>query len=142
MTTPINTRTAAGARQRREELMVEGRALADRNGDLAGDDLERFEEIEAELEDLAKIERMARGLADGSLGVERGDGAPQVMTRTDPWSGDLTRLRHEPDVRQRAATAAERMELGTDAQRQAATELVERSGPDVAEHVVLTAQPA
>lgn len=113
---------------RKNELMTEARTLASRSDNLAGEDLERFEDIEAELDALRErdetMQRLERAVANGD--TVSGDGAgggPTFHVRKDPWQDDGPETAHE--VRSRALTAVEQWDAD-DTLKQGATRTIER----------------
>lgn len=123
---------------RHDDLTAEARRILDRDdGPLTSDERDRLAAIETELDDL-KVRRQA--VDNFEAGAFESTDAPQIIRRTDPWSGgDLNRAEGS-DLRSRALTATELM-AGDDASREAAYKVVERNGDAVARWALTASQP-
>lgn len=130
---PAEYGTADKVKARTAALVDEARTLT--RDDLTGDDVTRFEAIEAELDELRRhgdlLDRVAR-VASNPANVESGDGTvnagPQIVRRAaDPWQA---RDNGSPDdLHERALVAAERM-AGEDTARTRTGELLEAAAAD------------
>jgi hypothetical protein len=90
----LNGLQPAELRERRNALMLEGRELSG-SGELVGDDLKRFESIEAEITEVQQrietLEIAERKIGSG-VGAERGDDpGPEWRQTRPPEPGQQTR---------------------------------------------------
>lgn len=138
-----NLTTEAAVEARIAERLEAARDLT-RTGDVAGEDRERFEALEAELDELKDLRDFYRNAATAlSAGhVESGtDTSFNLNRQRDPWA-DLDRVAPQ-DLRARAATAIETTVVGDDDARERATRIVaEAPGTDLARWALVTSQPA
>lgn len=138
--------------ERRAALVTEAVALTE-SGDLVGDDLTRFEEIEAEIKtvdaEIAAYARLAelakdpknRIAGEGHPGGQ--PGAPQLLNRQDPW--ETTVNRSDPGAyRELAVAAIERWKADAPLQEAASKTLLRLDPEDadsVAEYIVRASNP-
>lgn len=128
------------------ERLNDARDLA-RSGDVAGADRERFENLEAELDELRDLRDFFRTTEDILNGTVAGhreagdDRGPEIIRHRDPWA-DLDRVAPQ-DLKARAVSAIEATVIGEDEAREFSTGMVERAeDPELARWALLTSQPA
>lgn len=132
---------------RHAELVAEAEQILDgADGDLAGDELARYEQLLGELDRLARRRQLITRIAEQAPAGEPGDGATgglQLLRRTDPFDLADRRL-VGPEVRSRALTALERVDLSDQARERVAglVERVDLVDGRLARHVVCTGRPA
>ena len=140
-----NLNTSAKVEARIAERLDAARDLT-RTGDVAGDDRQTFEAMEAELDELRNLRdflRTAEAVMAGTTGTrEAGDDrGPEIIRHRSPWE-DMDRVAPS-DLKARAASAIEATVIGDDDARQYATAAVERAGdPELARWALLTSHPA
>lgn len=139
--------------EKRAALVEEAKALTE-SGDLVGDDLSRFEEIEAEITRLddtearkVRLAALAQNPANRVSGSQPGSpeyGAPQFLNRQDPWQTVVNRS--EPGAyRDLAKAAIERWKADAPLQEGAMKTLARVDAEEVdpiAEYIVRGSNPA
>lgn len=136
--------------ERRDAALEEARALTE-SGDLDGDNLERFEGLTAEIEDLNKrIKILDAAKNPGNIdepysSIESGDGArgPQYLRKSDPYTAPDGF--NSPDQVRSAAFSAVEDWKADDSLKESATQVLEHVADDetrqMAEHILRTSRP-